>query len=546
MTISLHACGSWAVSNATTQTVTLPTHSIGDMIIVRCGAKPYNLNPTIKIEWTTGLVTGMTTTTSTSGDVDGTYMVTGGSNQASYSTNGTTWTSITSAFTDAVPSIKTVSYGNGYWVMCSNGGTNNELTYRATSPNGTWTKGTAPLGASTIDCMFYGNGYWVATGQGGAMTYRATNPTGAWTTRSGGWGSTALKNVVYGGGRWIATNNTSRVMYYRDSDPTGTWTAGTYPFTGTDYVTALDYLGGFWIAGCIGKIAISNDNGSTWTTVASGLSGTSSMQRFGYSSTGGWVAVGSGAYISFARDINVWAETACISGNGTSIKQLGSTRISIGDPYSTYAIVPDDPTPKWTPAGATFANGATANGNGVGSVAMRAFYTIATSASEVSPVIDWSGTSAPGGAVALSYQKASTEDWEGVALGDGGGDATLRTAHTATIATHVAVAAGDMVDFFTIWGDNYAATVPTITQAGVTFGAVSEQPATALSDATSNDMAADGGYRLASSGTSTAAAVVTGTFGNSEQGGSWMTRLSVRPNTGLQAMPDVGGGYYPP
>jgi len=182
----------------------------------------------------------------------------------------------------------------------------------------------------------------------------------------------------------------------------------------------------------------------------------------------------------------------------------------------------------WNAVGTGYANGSTGNGNGVGSLMFRAFYKIATSSSETNPVVTWGTTSAPGAAVALSYQKASNESWENP-TGAGGGDSTARTAHTATISSHISVKAGDMVDFYTAWCDNYAATVPTITQASVTYGTVSEQPATALSDATSNDIAADGGYRLASSGTSSAAAVVTGTFGNSEQGGSWQTRLRVTP-----------------
>lgn len=180
----------------------------------------------------------------------------------------------------------------------------------------------------------------------------------------------------------------------------------------------------------------------------------------------------------------------------------------------------------WLPVGNQYQNGTTANGNGLGSLAFRAFYKIAASASEASPVIAWGTTSAPGVAVALSYQCGATEGWL-APVGAGGGDSTARTAHTATISSHISTTAGDMVDFFTAWCDNYAATVPTFTQAGLTLGTVSEQPDTAGSFADSNDAAADGGYRLVSSGTSSAAAVVTGTFGNSEQGGSWTTRLRV-------------------
>jgi hypothetical protein len=184
----------------------------------------------------------------------------------------------------------------------------------------------------------------------------------------------------------------------------------------------------------------------------------------------------------------------------------------------------------WNPVGDGYANGSTANGNGLGSLMHRAFYKIAESSSETDPVIDWGTTAAPGGAVALSYQKGTGEGWA-TPTGAGGGDSTARTSQTCTISSHISVTAGDMVDFFLAWCDNYASTSPTITQTGVTYNTVSEQPAAALSSSTSNDMAADGGYRLASSGTSSAAAVVTATFGNSEQGGAWQTRLRVAPAT---------------
>ena len=196
----------------------------------------------------------------------------------------------------------------------------------------------------------------------------------------------------------------------------------------------------------------------------------------------------------------------------------------------------------WTAAGTGYANGATANGNGLGSLMFRAFYKVATSSSETSPVITWGTTSAPGAACAVAYQCAADEGFS-AAVGAGGGDATARTAHTATISTHISTTAGDMVDFYSAWCDNYAATVPTFTQAGLTLGTVSEQPDAALSDATSNDIAADGGYRLVSSGTSSAAAVVTGTFGNSEEGGSWTTRLRVAKLVTLGLI-DAGPAIY--
>jgi hypothetical protein len=197
----------------------------------------------------------------------------------------------------------------------------------------------------------------------------------------------------------------------------------------------------------------------------------------------------------------------------------------------------------WAAVATGVANGATANGNGTGSMAFKAFYKIAESNAETNPVVTWGTTSAPGAAVAISYQKGALETWI-TPTGNGGGDTTARTSQTSTIASHISVTAGDMVDFFRgQCDDSGALTVPTITQASVTFDTVSEQPAAALLDGTSNDIAADGGYRLATAGTSSAAAVVTGTSAASEQHGAWMTRLRVfTPETHSGSVTGTGGG----
>jgi hypothetical protein len=181
----------------------------------------------------------------------------------------------------------------------------------------------------------------------------------------------------------------------------------------------------------------------------------------------------------------------------------------------------------WNPVATGVANGSTANGNGTGSMGFKAFYKIAESASEANPTVTWGTTAAPGAAVAVTYQKGSGESWV-TPTGNGGGDSTARTSQTSTIASHISVTVGDLVDFFRgQCDDSGALTVPTITQASVTFDAVTEYPATALLSGTSNDIAADGGYRTATAGTSSAAAVVTGTSAASEQHGAWMTRLRV-------------------
>jgi hypothetical protein len=194
----------------------------------------------------------------------------------------------------------------------------------------------------------------------------------------------------------------------------------------------------------------------------------------------------------------------------------------------------------WTKLG-EFHSGTTNSGANVGSVAVALFYKEAASAAEGNPTIDFSQTVTQVGHVALSYAKGSTEGWL-TPVGDGGGEEVADTGKSFSIASHVSVTAADMVDIFFGTRDDTTVTVPTFTQAGVTFAAVSEQPATAGTVTTGDDMAFDGAYRLASSGTSSAAAVLTCTLSTSEWAAGWQTRLRVQVATDAAAENAAGTG----
>ena len=201
----------------------------------------------------------------------------------------------------------------------------------------------------------------------------------------------------------------------------------------------------------------------------------------------------------------------------------------------------------WAAAGTGFANGTTANANGVGSMAVQTFWKVATSASETSPVVTWGTTAAPGATCAVVYQKAAGEAFI-TPLGVGGTDSTAATTVNDTLPSHVSCTAGDMYDFFAGWCDDIGTpATPSIAQADVAFGTVAIQPSTALDTGTGTDLAAHGGYRLASSGTSTAAAIITAAYGSSEEHIVWATRLRVAAATS----PDAGhasgtGAAYAP
>lgn len=180
----------------------------------------------------------------------------------------------------------------------------------------------------------------------------------------------------------------------------------------------------------------------------------------------------------------------------------------------------------WAATGTPFANGSTANGAGVGSMAIATFWKIASSSSETNPVVTWGATAAPGAAVALVYERTNEFYTWSDPIGVGGLDSTAATTINDTLGTHISVAAGDMVDIFCGWCDDSGTpSAVSISQPSVTYSVTSDVPGTALDTSTSNDLAADGGYALATAGTSSGAATITASYGSSEQHIVWMTRL---------------------
>jgi hypothetical protein len=225
------------------------------------------------------------------------------------------------------------------------------------------------------------------------------------------------------------------------------------------------------------------------------------------------------------RAVGTWAAVNATTQTVTLPTHASGDMLIVRAVCKPYSATPVINTSGWAAVGTAYANGTTGSGNGTGSVKAVAFYKEATSSSETNPVITWGTTVTPGAAAAVSYQKDGGGNIWMTPVGDGGGDTSAGTGHSATIQSHVSVTAGDMVDAFTGICDDTTMTVPTFTQTSVTYAAVTEYPATALTSTTSDDISADGCYRLASSGTSSAAAVVTGTTSTSETGTSWMTRL---------------------
>ena len=174
---------------------------------------------------------------------------------------------------------------------------------------------------------------------------------------------------------------------------------------------------------------------------------------------------------------------------------------------------------------ASFADGTTASGVGVGSVTQAIFWREATSGAETNPVVTWGGsqTAAPGLAVALTFNKAGGDVWNVPAVVQAA--TTNATSISVTMGSNPGITAGDWGVVTHTTRDDSALTVPTWTATSATLAAVVVYPTTPIASGTSNDMAATSAYRSVTSGTASAAPVVTGTQAAAETGVTGFVRL---------------------
>lgn len=154
----------------------------------------------------------------------------------STSTDGLTWTARTVTGTIGT-SANSVDYGNGYWVLTAANATNNA----AYSTNGTTWTAFATGSATNSNSGLYVNGYWLIYDASSNIYFRATDPTGSFT------GSVSGVNLVSTGANvgWGSYNN--KLYWFTPGKGTtsaGSWLpaaimSATVSFTNS---TRFDYL----------------------------------------------------------------------------------------------------------------------------------------------------------------------------------------------------------------------------------------------------------------------------------------------------------------
>ena len=241
---------------------------------------------------------------------EGKFIAVGGAGQETmmrtikaYSNDGITWTAILDNYTRSwgLPENKSIAYGNGKWVVGMSWddmaySTNGETWTTISTGNGetkgiafgsgkfvavgtksqtirpivysadgiAWTSVDHKIFDGSINAIVYANGKFIAGGENGKMAYSKDGITWAEISDSQFPGN-RIDSIVYGAGKFVAVGTASKIAYSEDGI---TWTAmatNEIPFPDnypTGNIYSIVYGGGrFVVVGAGGIIAYSNIQG---------------------------------------------------------------------------------------------------------------------------------------------------------------------------------------------------------------------------------------------------------------------------------------------
>ena len=218
-----------------------------------------------------------------------------------YSKDGENWAAVSITY------IGAIAYGNGRFVA---GGNKGKIAYSSNCTN--WTdvadstvweypsiniSTREPITATAdILSIAYGNNRFVAVGDGATMAYSSDGE--SWTAITNNPFKTnrvkdaSMQAIAYGGGKFVAVNVDGQVAYSADGI---NWTAANK----TAPAGSIVYGNGRFVAvGRSGKVAYSAD-GVSWTAVSNSTFGTSRINGIAYSN-GRFAAVGDEGKMAYA------------------------------------------------------------------------------------------------------------------------------------------------------------------------------------------------------------------------------------------------------
>jgi hypothetical protein len=172
------------------------------------------------------------------------------------------------------------------------------------------------------------------------------------------------------------------------------------------------------------------------------------------------------------------------------------------------------------------ADGSVGTGNGAGSMKVGIWYFDWNGTDTGGPLITWStGTNLLAGTAVLTFRKGGSDTWDAPTFTNGNQSGSTIS---VTGAANLNYAAGDLLVAILGIRDDGTFTSFSADATGITWAAAFAQaPATNGSTTLGNDLSAASGYRIASSGTSSAAPTMSGTLAATETGRGTFLRQTV-------------------
>lgn len=200
---------------------------------------------------------------------NGKWVAVGYGGKTSTSTDGITWSTVTTV--GNTRSLNAVAYGNGLWIAVGVSASNSATPCIYKSTDGvTWTGvfNSASTGYYLLRDVSYANGVWVAVGQSTLSPLLCTSTDGTtWTIKSTGiTGNYQLHDVAYGNNKWIATSTSQQLVISTDNG--STWSASLPATLPASQYTAIYYSDDVWVIALSNFIYRSLDNGVTWVAAS--------------------------------------------------------------------------------------------------------------------------------------------------------------------------------------------------------------------------------------------------------------------------------------
>ena len=162
-----------------------------------------------------------------------------------------------------------IAYLNSTWWIYGSGGK------LARSTDGiTWTTVTSGFGTTAIRGITWSGSLYVVVGSAGVLTTSSDGTT--FTARTSGFGTTTIRDVSFGNGIFVAVGDTGKISYSTDGT---TWTNTT---AGTTRFNRVVYLSSGTIFTTVGdnSVIYSSTNGSSWTLRTAAVAGANHNQVF--------------------------------------------------------------------------------------------------------------------------------------------------------------------------------------------------------------------------------------------------------------------------